>query len=107
MATAFVDWDLEIGNLKVARWHQWALDVYPDGAGKKQGIQKFMEKYGVGQEDVIALGDAHNYIGMLNFAGIGIAMGNGYEETKNVADYVTGDCDRGGVEQGLRYYGLI
>lgn len=107
MATAFVDWDLKIGGLKVARWHQWALDVYPDGAGKKQGIEVMMKHFGVDRENTIAFGDAHNDIEMLQFAGIGVAMGNGYEETKKAADYVTGDCDKGGIVDGLRHFGLI
>ena len=47
------------------------------------------------------------YIEMIKIAGIGIAMGNAYPETKEVADMVTDDCDHDGIWNGLKRIGLI
>ena len=52
-------------------------------------------------------GDAENDIEMIEFAGIGIAMGNAYVETKAVADYVTDDAAKDGIWNGLKKIGLI
>ena len=40
-------------------------------------------------EEIVAFGDNHNDIGMLQVAGLGVAMGNAHEEVKAAADYVT------------------
>ena len=40
-------------------------------------------------EEIVAFGDNHNDIGMLQVAGLGVAMGNAHEEVKMAADYVT------------------
>jgi Cof subfamily protein (haloacid dehalogenase superfamily) len=40
-------------------------------------------------EEIVAFGDNHNDIGMLQLAGLGVAMGNAHEEVKIAADYVT------------------
>ena len=37
----------------------------------------------------MAIGDNHNDIGMIRFAGLGVAMGNAHDEVKAQADYVT------------------
>lgn len=51
--------------------------------------------------EVIAIGDNHNDIGMLQFAGLGIAMGNAHDEVKNVADHVTRRNSEEGVAVAL------
>ena len=40
-------------------------------------------------EEVVAIGDNHNDLGMLRFAGLGVAMGNAHAEVKAAADFVT------------------
>lgn len=44
---------------------------------------------------------------MLQFAGVGVAMGNASEQVKVYADYVTTGVDEDGVEHALEYYGII
>ena len=44
---------------------------------------------------------------MIEFCGIGVAMGNAQEKVKAVADYVTTDIDQDGVKNALQYYGII
>ena len=103
MATIFLPRGEEVhfSNLSVARWHDFALDVYlPDG-GKVYGIKKIMQKEGLDRSDVIAFGDGDNDIGMLQFAGLGIAMGNAPENVKNEADYVTDRAEDNGILNAL------
>ena len=54
-----------------------------------------------------AFGDGGNDVTMLQYAHIGVAMGNGNPEAKRAADYVTDDVDKGGIPKALRRFGLI
>ena len=47
----------------------------------------------------MAIGDNHNDIGMIRFAGLGVAMGNAHDEVKAQADYVTLSNAQDGVAQ--------
>lgn len=107
MATIFTDQELTFGALEVGRWHAWACDVYHTGAGKRKGLEVFMREFGVARANTLAFGDALNDVEMLKFAGLGIAMGNGYAEAKRAADYVTDAADRGGIHKALVHFGLI
>lgn len=44
---------------------------------------------------------------MLKYAAYGIAMGNGVQEAKAAADYVTDDIYEDGVYNACRHFGLI
>lgn len=107
MSSVYTNEDMRFTNLRCGRWHEWAFDVYPPTGGKANGIREFIRHFGVAREDTIVFGDAENDIDMLEFAGIAVAMGNAYPETKAVADYVTTDADADGIWNGLRALGLI
>ena len=44
---------------------------------------------------------------MLEIAGIAVAMGNGNDNVKAVADYVTDDIDEDGIVNALYHYGIF
>ena len=44
---------------------------------------------GIAPAEIVAIGDNHNDIGMIRYAGLGVAMGNAHEEVKAAADCVT------------------
>ena len=75
--------------------------------GKGTGIRAVMERYGLRREELIAFGDGENDMSMLKLAGIGVAMGNGDQAVKAMADYVTGPVEEDGVSQALRHFGLL
>lgn len=91
----------------MTRWAIGGMDIIAKGGGKVTGIQKYLERQGIAVEDTIAFGDGENDIEMLEFAGIGVAMGNADEEVKAVADYVTTDIDEDGIANALKHFGLI
>lgn len=66
-----------------------------------------LEYYGGGMEDAVAVGDSMNDLEMIRECGIGIVMGNGNEQLKSYADYVTADIDKDGVYQALEHYQLL
>ena len=47
------------------------------------------------------------YVTMLEYAGIGVAMGNACDAAKAAADYVTDDITANGLAKALAHFGLI
>ena len=77
------------------------------GGGKRTAVQQYLQIHGILPEEAIAFGDGENDMGMLDLAGIGVALGNAEEAVKEIADYVTADIDDDGVEKALIHFGLI
>lgn len=89
------------------RWHKYSTDVLPAGGSKARGIEEMMKKLGFSREDVVAFGDGLNDIEMLQFAGNGVAMGNGVKQVKEVASLVTKSVEEDGILHGLQQLKLI
>lgn len=97
----------KLPNCKITRWSPFGIDVISKTGGKVTGIKKMLELHSIRQEEVIAFGDGENDIEMLEFAGIGVAMGNAEEEVKAVADYVTTDIDEDGIWNALKHLEIL
>ena len=77
------------------------LEVAAPGVTKALGVSTLATMHGIDQSEVIAFGDMPNDIEMLAWAGIGVAMGNARDSVKDVADFVTGTNNEGGIAQVL------
>ena len=82
-------------------------EVSINGVTKSFGMQKLLDFLGVDRMDTIAFGDGYNDLEMLEFAGVGVAMGNAVEELKKVADYVTEPVDQDGIYLAMKRLNLI
>lgn len=94
-------------HLTFKRWHPYVLNVLKEDVSKSLAIMKTLEFFGIDKSDAIAFGDGENDIDMLELVGLGIAMGNGNEKLKNIADFVTKKSSEDGIEFALKKYGLI
>ncbi len=65
------------------------LEIVPSGMNKGNAIRRMCEQLGMDVADSIAVGDEANDLAMLSAAGVGVAMANGIDAVKAVADYVT------------------
>ena len=74
---------------------------------KADGIERILKHIGAGKKDVIAFGDGLNDIEMLELANVGVAMGNGASQLKEIADVVTTSIGDDGIYNGLRQLGLV
>jgi len=74
--------------------------LHPD-VSKGNALIKLATDLGIKAEEVVAFGDNHNDIGMLRFAGLGIAMGNAHDEVKAAANYVTVSNAEDGVAAAI------
>lgn len=91
----------------VTRWCDLFCDVVPSTSSKPKGVQATLDHLGLKLEETIAFGDGGNDATMLEYCHIGVAMGNGTDEAKAAADYVTTDVDHQGIPNALRHFGLI
>lgn len=65
------------------------------------------ESYGATLADAIAIGDSLNDYEMIRDCGIGVAMGNGCDEIKEIAQYVTTDILDDGIYNAFKHLELI
>jgi len=90
-------------NSHTQRWCESFVDIISDEVDKAHGLQSICQHYGFKRDEIIAFGDGANDISMLQYAGIGVAMGNASDNVKDVADFVTEDVDDGGLSKALRF----
>lgn len=85
----------------------YGIDVTDHDGLKDVGIKAVVEYLGIRLEDCIAVGDGFNDISMLQYVGLGIAMGNAHDEVKEYADMVTDSIDNDGLFKAFKKIGLI
>lgn len=79
------------------RSEPYYLEIVPKGIDKGKCLPIVLEHYGAAPEELIACGDAFNDVGMIRYAGLGVAMGNGQDCVKEAADYITDSNEADGV----------
>lgn len=78
-----------------------AVDVQPKGIGKANALRTLCGALGIDRSQVVAFGDDRNDIGMLKWAGLGVAMDNAAEEVKAAADAVAPHYLESGVGRAI------
>jgi len=77
------------------------VDVCAAGITKGSGLAAVAAQFGIAQADVMAVGDNHNDRDMLEWAGIGVVMGNAEPELKRPGFHQTGTNDEAGLAQAI------
>ncbi|MEK4915580.1 Cof-type HAD-IIB family hydrolase [Bacillus sp. FSL E2-8887] len=77
------------GQLSVMRSKPFFLEFTEHGVTKGTSLNQLIQKLGIKREEVIAMGDSYNDQAMIEFAGLGVAMGNAPDDIKEIANYVT------------------
>lgn len=80
------------------------LEILHPLATKKHALGVLARRFGIAPEEIMACGDSYNDLDMLEFAGLGIAMGNAPEDIKKKADYVTDTNNNDGVAKAIEKY---
>ena len=80
------------------------LEIMPNNVSKTSAIEILMRKFNIQKSEIIAVGDNYNDIDMIEFAGIGVAMGNAPDKVKQYADYVTLSNDNDGVAEAIKKF---
>ena len=73
------------------------LEILPPEATKGSAAKVLLEHYGLSAKQAVAFGDSDVDVDMLQYCGLGVAMGNAPRQVKEAADYVTASNDEEGV----------
>lgn len=87
------------------------LDLYNGeisikGITKATGLKQITSYLNIPIEDTIAIGDSLNDLDILQETGLSICMGNGADECKKTADFVTKDISDDGLAYALKHFNL-
>lgn len=74
---------------------------------KATGIAEILKHFNASQGDTVAVGDGDNDLEMMDFAALGIAMGNGTPALKAAADMITDDINSDGLYNAFKKIGVI
>ncbi len=74
------------GALAAMLTHDFLCEIgHPDGS-KGTALSHLASSLGVSREEVVAVGDSPNDVDMIEWAGLGVAMGNAPDKVKSSAD---------------------
>ncbi len=82
------------------------IDVIPPECSKGSSLAEWAALRGIAREEILAIGDNHNDLEMLTFAGIPVVMGNGVPELKTYGWHETGSNDENGVALAIEQFAL-
>lgn len=80
------------------------LEIMPLGVEKSASLELLLNRLQLSREELMACGDGLNDITMLQYAGLGVAMGNACKEAKEVADYITVTNNEDGVAKAVNRF---
>lgn len=96
--------DMLSPELNVFRSEPYFIEVTMQGVDKAESIANLLEKLGIPRENSICCGDGFNDLTMVQYAGVGVAMGNAQQVVKENADYITASCDDDGIVEVIRKF---
>lgn len=88
------------------RYGGYFAQVASPKSTKTHALETIAQRLGVSSPEVMAVGDWLNDIGMLEIAGVGVAMGGSADEVIAAADWVTGPVEAAGVAAAVERYVL-
>jgi Cof subfamily protein (haloacid dehalogenase superfamily) len=80
------------------------IDIIPPNVSKGTTLAEWAAIRGIAREEILAVGDNHNDLEMLAFAGIPVVMGNGVPELKTYGWHQTRSNDEGGVAAAIEQF---
>ncbi|MGN7358498.1 Cof-type HAD-IIB family hydrolase [Paenibacillus sp. SAF-054] len=95
---------LRLGTLEITHSAPVNMEISVLGITKESGVRQVCKLLGLSMSDVIAMGDSNNDAKLLKAAGLGVAMANGEEHIKSIADVITAANNEDGVAQAIRKY---
>ncbi|KAJ4708127.1 haloacid dehalogenase-like hydrolase family protein [Melia azedarach] len=82
----------------------YMLEIVPPQTSKGRGVKILLDHLGINAKEIMAIGDGENDIEMLELASLGVALSNGAEKTKAVANVIGASNDEDGVADAIYRY---
>jgi hydroxymethylpyrimidine pyrophosphatase-like HAD family hydrolase len=92
------------GRLSAVRSHALFGELTALGISKGAALATLAARLGIAREQVIAIGDHENDLPMIEWAGLGLAMGNAIPAARAAADAVIPPVDEAGVAWAINRY---
>lgn len=80
------------------------LEFTDKGINKATGIENLINRIGIKKEEVIAIGDSYNDLEMIQYAGLGVCVDNGYDDIKKHAKYIAKSNEDSGVAEVINKF---
>jgi len=87
--------------------NEYGIDINQIGGLKDLGIKAIQNHLGIDTKDIIAVGDGFNDISMIEYAGLGISMGNAKKPVRDSADVVADDVANDGLYKVFKELKMI
>ncbi len=95
----------QYGNsVSIYRSEPYFIEIMPQNVNKAASLDKILPILGVDRKNTVCCGDGFNDISMIEYAGVGVAMGNAQQAVREAADYVTATNDEDGLIQVIRKF---
>ncbi len=88
-------------------WHTGGFDMHINTRSKAEGVREIAKELGIERDEILCFGDGENDIEMLEYAGMGVAMGSAGKKVKDAADLVTEAAEEDGIYNACRRLGII
>lgn len=82
----------------------WFLELTPPEVSKARALAFLGKRYAVVPKEMIAVGDNYNDLDMIEYAGLGVAVGNAPDDVRAVADVIAPANDEEGVAHIIEEY---
>ena len=89
----------DLGLERQVIFNKGAVMVLPSGVNKASGLACALEELDIDPSDVAGVGDAENDHALLQYCGVGVAVGNALPSLKDHADLVLAERHGAGVAQ--------
>ncbi|SDP07057.1 Cof-type HAD-IIB family hydrolase [Clostridium gasigenes] len=80
------------------------FEIMQKDSSKGNAAKRLAKRLGITKDEVICIGDSENDLSMIQFAGLGVAMGNAMDLLKSEADFITETNNNSGVARAIEKF---
>ena len=91
-------------RMEVYRSEPFFLEILPKNINKANALETLLGILGFKREELMAFGDSYNDLTMIQYAGMGVAMGNAKDVVKENADYIAPTNDEDGIVEVINKF---
>ena len=94
-------------QVEVTRSNVKFAEFMASGVTKAGAIKILADKFGIVNDEILAIGDSENDLAMLTSVGCGVAMGNALPAVKAACTRITDTCENDGFAKAVYDYVLV
>lgn len=108
-ANKILDFNYKIPSIALHKLPDWKegkfeININHVAATKQHGISEIAKIMGIDTHEIISVGDSYNDFPLLMASGLKVAMGNAFDDLKDIADYVAPTVHQDGVADVIQKF---